>query len=605
MPIRVDCLTCRKWYKAPDKAAGKVVKCPGCGAELKVPADGTAIASAPKAGGASRPAPTAPPLPAPETSSFEDDDPFSIPGFPSMPSGNEPATPVPVKARKTSRMPAGGIGAACMEMIDWVACHPLVVAVLAMALMLLFVGAATERRTFAVLAASALSGGGIAALGLIFPDRPQPKKRPTEKLSTLMTPKLIGGIVLALLIVGWEVGSALLRYSAQLEQSGQTVAPGAMAAATGRVMVGVAAVMVVCMGISGTLLATVRFGVFRVLAPIYLVAGAILLVAGVPESPWNTIPGVASLAKAGSHGRDPLAPIDHGKVISNLLRGTGNSQFFRQYGVVSSESGRPELGVSFTLFTPRASSAPGQERAWPCVIIVPAGSDLLSGIHPNEDAIAEGQRWVDAGYVTLVISLADGAWGDRSDDSYQLQAFEGMRLRRAGLADVESTLAFIEQSLPQVDPRRVAIVGEGTGGTVALLAAESNSAIGACLVFAPCVDVTRLHQDGFATLEPRFPGVRKFCADYSPINHVDRFRPPLFYFQPEGDTVIQVADAERFVTAMKQAGKEVDCMKVPGGDVQDSMISQGIPRAIQWLDATFARAIAPRPSAAPRPAALQ
>jgi len=30
MPIRVDCLACRKWYKAPEKAAGKVVKCPGC-----------------------------------------------------------------------------------------------------------------------------------------------------------------------------------------------------------------------------------------------------------------------------------------------------------------------------------------------------------------------------------------------------------------------------------------------------------------------------------------------------------------------------------------------------------------------------------------------
>ncbi|MEN9666589.1 MAG: hypothetical protein RLZZ326_2952, partial [Planctomycetota bacterium] len=23
MPIRVDCLACRKWYKAPEKAAGK------------------------------------------------------------------------------------------------------------------------------------------------------------------------------------------------------------------------------------------------------------------------------------------------------------------------------------------------------------------------------------------------------------------------------------------------------------------------------------------------------------------------------------------------------------------------------------------------------
>jgi len=63
MPIRVDCLACRKWYKAPEMAAGKVVKCPGCGSELKVPLDAPAIAPAPKAGGAPRPAPTAPPVP--------------------------------------------------------------------------------------------------------------------------------------------------------------------------------------------------------------------------------------------------------------------------------------------------------------------------------------------------------------------------------------------------------------------------------------------------------------------------------------------------------------------------------------------------------------
>ena len=66
MPIRVDCLACKRWYKAPENAAGKVVKCPGCGGELKVPLDAPAIAPAPKASGALRPTPAkpaAPPVP--------------------------------------------------------------------------------------------------------------------------------------------------------------------------------------------------------------------------------------------------------------------------------------------------------------------------------------------------------------------------------------------------------------------------------------------------------------------------------------------------------------------------------------------------------------
>ena len=299
MPIRVDCLACKKWYKAPEKAAGKVVKCPGCGGELKVPADAPLMADAPKASGAPRPTPAkpaAPPVPAPESPSFEDDDPFSISGFPSLPSapsanGSGTAAPVhaPPPRRQTARSPSGGVAPACMELIDWVACHPLVVAVSALALTLLIVGVATGGRMLVVGAAGAAAGGVIAALGLIFPDRPQPKKRPASKQPTLATPTLVGGIGIALLAIGWEVGSALLRYSARLEQSGQPVTPAAMAGETGRLVGGVAVLFVVCMGISGALLAIVRFGVFRVFAPIYLVAGAFLLVAGVPDGLLNPI----------------------------------------------------------------------------------------------------------------------------------------------------------------------------------------------------------------------------------------------------------------------------------------------------------------------------
>ena len=55
----------------------------------------------------------------------------------------------------------------------------------------------------------------------------------------------------------------------------------------------------------------------------------------------------------------------------------------------------------------------------------------------------------------------------------------------------------------------------------------------------------------------------------------------------------------------RRQGREVPRMHVPTGDHYDSMIIQGIPRGIQWLDATFARVIASRPAATPRPAALQ
>ncbi len=54
MPIQIRC-QCGKALKIPDNAAGKAVKCPGCGKTMKVPAAGGA-GRGPAAGPAASPA---------------------------------------------------------------------------------------------------------------------------------------------------------------------------------------------------------------------------------------------------------------------------------------------------------------------------------------------------------------------------------------------------------------------------------------------------------------------------------------------------------------------------------------------------------------------
>jgi dienelactone hydrolase len=237
--------------------------------------------------------------------------------------------------------------------------------------------------------------------------------------------------------------------------------------------------------------------------------------------------------------------------------------------------------------------------AWPCVILAPAGSNLLAGRDLGDGDHPEALPWATAGYVVIQVALP-GAIADpeRATGGEVKRTFAEFSAARAGLGCVEQVLAYIKQEMPQVDPRRIAAVGHSSAGTLALLAAESNPEIKACVAFAPCTDVTEFHRDNFAVLEPVIPSVRKFCSDYSPINHVDRLQCPIFFFQADDDSVTPVAGAIRFVDAAKGQQKLIDFVRVPTGDHYQSMIDQGIPRAIQWLDATFARATAPRPSAA-------
>ena len=48
MSIPFECPTCAKHLKAPDAAAGKSSKCPGCGGKVTCPAPAKAAGAAPK-----------------------------------------------------------------------------------------------------------------------------------------------------------------------------------------------------------------------------------------------------------------------------------------------------------------------------------------------------------------------------------------------------------------------------------------------------------------------------------------------------------------------------------------------------------------------------
>jgi|GEM_PF-6863682 len=613
MPIRVDCLTCRKWYKAPDKAAGKVVNCPGCGGELKVPADAPPIAEAPKASGSPRPAPAKPvppPVPAPEPSSFEEDDPFSIPGLTAASPvrtsgvGSVPSSPRPRAIRRRSSgtfsasggNPAAAIGA-------WVVGHPLVSAVSAMAAILFLAGVLKGGLALPLAAVGAVGGGVVAVIGLISTGGKSAKKRaamPTASPKTIFS-MIFGGVWTILLIA-----KPFLREASRLERQGEAVTADA-------VFSGVLPTVMAFIVLGGGYLAVRRFGLFRVLAPLYLLVagfGTLMALAVGPTAPGRVDLPPAGAIVAGESGpaaiADPLAPQSAaiGRAVLGGSRAVGD--VIRSEYTLPTGAGGGGTPLKFVVYRKVFVNWSQEVATWPCVILAPAGSNLLAGRDLGDGDHPEALPWANAGYVVIQVALP-GAIADpeRVTGGEVKRTFAEFSAARAGLGCVEQVLAYIKQEMPQVDPRRIAAVGHSSAGTLALLAAESNPEIKACVAFAPCTDVTEFHRDNFAVLETVIPTVRKFCSDYSPINHVDRLQCPIFFFQADDDSVTPVAGAVRFVDAAKEQQKLIEFVRVPIGDHYQSMIDEGIPRAIQWLDATFARAIAPRPSAAPRPAALQ
>lgn len=627
MPIRVDCLTCRKWYKA----AGKVVKCPGCGAELKVPADAPLIAEAPKASGSPRPAPAKPvpsPVPAPETSSFEDDDPFSIPGFPSMPSSASAQASVPTLT--TSRPPAirrarspgkgfkgfdlGGVG-------RFVMANPLIVMVASVATLLLTIGLFVRGQWFGVGGVLALAGYGLVAMGLFLP--PPKPRRPVRRENSggggsIFNPFAAGGI--GLVGVLGVIGRGLGRVNGRGNQGGNgggNALPGREFNPVG-LAIGLGTFALVIGAIVGLFMSIRRYGLYATLAPIYVGIGGLLGLVMVisigsevsrmsrgfrlPSQPpafrsvAEPVPSAATVEILNSF---PLTPLPAKPLNARVGEVSTLAGISRRTVTIDSPFGLKSITGTLEIHEPVAAGGVGQERQWPCVILAPAGSNLLAGRDLGDGDHPEALPWANAGYVVIQVALP-GAIADpeRVTGGEVKRTFAEFSAARAGLGCVEQVLAYIKQEMPQVDPRRIAAVGHSSAGTLALLAAESNPEIKACVAFAPCTDVTEFHRDNFAVLETVIPTVRKFCSDYSPINHVDRLQCPIFFFQADDDSVTPVAGAVRFVDAAKEKQKLIEFVRVPTGDHYQSMIDEGIPRAIRWLDATFARATPPRPAAA-------
>jgi len=442
----------------------------------------------------------------------------------------------------------------------------------------------------------AVAGGVVAVIGLMSPGGKSVKKRaamPTASPKTIFS-MIFGGVWTILLIA-----KPFLREASRLERQGEAVTADA-------VFTGVLPTVMAFIVLGGGYLAVRRFGLFRVLAPLYLLVagfGTLMALAVGPTEPGRVdLPAAGAIVAGDSVPAaiaDPLTP--HSAAIGRAVLGGSRAigDVMRSEHTLPTGAGGGGTPLKFVVYRQFSLNWSQEMAAWPCVILAPAGSNLISGRDLGDGDHPEALPWANAGYVVIQVALP-GAIADpeRVTGGEVKRTFAEFSAARAGLGCVEQVLAYIKQEMPQVDPRRIATVGHSSAGTLALLAAESNPEIKACVAFAPCTDVTEFHRDNFTILETVIPTVRKFCGDYSPITHVDRLQCPVFFFQADDDSVTPVAGAIRFVDAAKEKQKLVDFVRVPTGDHYQSMIDQGIPPAIRWLDSTFARATAPRPAAA-------
>lgn len=231
-------------------------------------------------------------------------------------------------------------------------------------------------------------------------------------------------------------------------------------------------------------------------------------------------------------------------------------------------------------------------KPMPCVFIAPAGVPPFLGngfgMDLDKQKDPEHLPYVHAGFAVVAYDT-DGEIANRDNATYDevKTAATAFRDAEAGVINARHAIDYVLTMVPAVDPKRLYAAGHSSAGRISLLLAESDPRIAACIAYAPVTDVEKRVREvapGADTyLESNVSGFRDFLQRTSPVRQVAQLRCPLFLYHSVSDRRISVGESDIFIDRVKKTNTNVTYVRGTEGDHYDSMIEEGVPKAIEWL----------------------
>jgi len=206
----------------------------------------------------------------------------------------------------------------------------------------------------------------------------------------------------------------------------------------------------------------------------------------------------------------------------------------------------------------------GREERHPAVVILPRFTNL--GLH---EAIAEARQFSEAGFMVLLLSLRGRVGTGGKDD--------------CGLHQPDDVVAVLEwvAARESVDPSRLALVGHGRGGQVALLAGARTERVRAVVAIGAPTDIglwrsTTGHPGIPAWIDSVCEGGREGDRRRSPLTHAGRMSAPVLLVHGSANKRIPHEQSRLMAAAMQQAGKPVEFHLVEGASHRFNPRQSGI-----------------------------
>ena len=226
--------------------------------------------------------------------------------------------------------------------------------------------------------------------------------------------------------------------------------------------------------------------------------------------------------------------------------------------------------VGAWLYAPPSSLKP--DAKLPAVLIAPAGSDLLTGMNLSDDDRPEHLPYLDAGFVVLAYELP-------GKDSTQTFAASN-----AGLDNGRAALEFLRAKVPFVDEGRIFTAGHSSAADAALLLAAHEPSLAGVTIYNSAGEGCWFQSDSLLKLYSReVNNLEQFCLRTHAASHVAHLNVPAFLFSSEADNIVPAGRVRQLAASIEARGVDLTLQVSTEGDHYQSMVSTGIPSAIDWM----------------------
>jgi dipeptidyl aminopeptidase/acylaminoacyl peptidase len=225
------------------------------------------------------------------------------------------------------------------------------------------------------------------------------------------------------------------------------------------------------------------------------------------------------------------------------------------------------------------------KKTVPVILVPPAGTRLFHGILLSDGDSPEHTPYVKEGFAVISFDLS-GPWPAAETDRNIFLAINSFVTRNGGLDDAKEALAIAKSKFPNLNLNEVYIAGHSSAATISLMAAQQIPEIKAAIAYAPIIDTESYLSDMAGQVTQVIPEFKSVLIDRSPHKNLDTYRIPVFLFVAEDDGHMsdQKKSYKQFTRALKTEGAQLTFMQVKSGGHYQSMIDEGIPSAISWLN---------------------